>query len=79
MTGTTTGGLKAAKKNKKKDPDFYRKIGSKASHPGTGGFACQMVGADGLTGSERASKVGAIGGAKSRRSKHKRLKVAVLE
>ena len=32
-----------------------------ASHPGTGGFASEKVGKDGLTGRERARKYGAIG------------------
>ena len=30
MAGTKAGGLKAAKKNLAKDPDFYRKIALKA-------------------------------------------------
>lgn len=34
-----------------------------------GGFASDVVGADGLTGRERARKVGVIGGRKSRRTK----------
>ena len=39
MTGTKAGGLKAAIKNLKKDPDFYKKIGAKGGKRGhTGGF-----------------------------------------
>lgn len=39
MTGTRSGGLKAAIKNLKKDPDFYKKIGAKGGKCGhTGGF-----------------------------------------
>ena len=38
-----------------------------ASHPGTGGFASEKVGKDGLTGRERARKYGAIGGHISKR------------
>lgn len=40
MAGTRTGGLKAAARNKAKDPDFYAKIGAIGGKNGrTGGFA----------------------------------------
>lgn len=40
MSGTKAGGLKAAAANLERDPDFYRKIGSKGGKAGhTGGFA----------------------------------------
>lgn len=60
MAGTKIGGLKAKKKNLEKDPDHYKRIGAiggKASN--TGGFAANR---------ELASKVGRIGGKKSRRN-----------
>ena len=63
MAGTAQGGRIAAEKNKKKDPDFYKRIGAmggRASH--TGGFAA------GRAGRKRASVYGAIGGSKSRRT-----------
>ena len=68
MAGTITGGRKAAAKNLARDPDFYRRIGSKGGSNGTtGGFASTVIGDDGLTGRERAKVVGAIGGTRSRR------------
>jgi hypothetical protein len=71
MAGTKEGGKNAAKTNKEKyGEDFYSKIGSKGGSNGhTGGFASNVVGQDGLTGKERAIKVGAIGGTISKRSK----------
>ena len=40
MAGTKIGGLRAAATNKKRDPDFYKKIGSAGGKKGTtGGFA----------------------------------------
>lgn len=39
MAGTKAGGLKAAQKNKERDPDFYAKIGAIGGRKGkTGGF-----------------------------------------
>ena len=77
MSGTRDGGLKAAETNKKRHgAEYYAKIGAKGGKAGnTGGFASDVVGKDGLTGRERAKKVGAIGGKKSRRgpSKHPHL------
>ena len=73
MGGTRAGGLKAAETNKNKyGKNFYAEIGRKGGHNGTtGGFASDKVGKDGLTGWERATKVGAIGGKKSKRGKAK--------
>lgn len=69
MAGTLEGGIKAAAKNKSKyGKDFYARIGQMGGKIGrTGGFASKVVGADGLTGRQRASTAGAIGGRKSRR------------
>ncbi len=68
MAGNKIGGMKARNTTYAKfGKDFYRNIGKMASHPGTGGFASEKVGKDGLTGRERARKYGAIGGRKSRR------------
>lgn len=69
MSGTKTGGQKAAEENKRKyGSDFYARIGRKGGRNGhTGGWASETVGKDGLTGYERAKKYGAIGGAKSKR------------
>ena len=62
MAGTAAGGRLAAEKNKKRDPDFYKKIGARGGRAGhTGGFAA------GNAGRKRASVYGAIGGSKSRR------------
>ena len=72
MTGTREGARKVANTIKEHDPDFYRKIGAKGGRNGnTGGFASYVRGKDGLTGYERAVKVGRIGGMKSRRGKAK--------
>lgn len=70
MAGTAIGGAKAAQTNKKKyGNDFYKRIGQSGGKKGnTGGFASDVVGKDGLTGRERASKVGVLGGKKSRRT-----------
>lgn len=65
MSGTKEGGKKAAQTNLlKHGKDFYREIGRKGGKKGhTGGFyGC----------SEFASKMGAIGGAKSKRGKTKK-------
>ena len=68
MAGTSKGGKLAAVKNLARDPDFYRRIGAKGGRNGNkGGFASTERGADGLTGPQRASVVGKIGGAASRR------------
>lgn len=65
MTGTRTGGLKAAAKNLTSNPDFYKIIGAKGGKNGTtGGFAANP---------ELAAIAGAKGGTISRRGKGKRL------
>lgn len=61
MSGTPESGRKARDKNLANDPDFYKKIGKKggaAEHSLPGGFGSAKVGADGLTGRQRAGKVG---------------------
>ncbi len=61
MAGTKAGGLKAAAKNKAKDPNFYARIGAKGGKNGvTGGFAANP---------ELARIAGAKGGRISRRRK----------
>lgn len=61
MAGTKAGGLKAAKKNLARDPQFYAKIGAKGGKNGkTGGFAANP---------ELARIAGAKGGRISRRRK----------
>lgn len=69
MVGTLKGGLKAAKTNKELyGEDFYAKIGKRGGKISrTGGFASTKVGADGLTGIERARVAGAKGGRISKR------------
>ena len=71
MAGTTNGGRAAAETNKRKHgADFYARIGAMGGQRGrTGGFASDKVGPDGLTGRQRAAKVGAVGGRISRRAK----------
>ena len=61
MAGTKAGGIKAAKKNLARDPQFYAKIGAKGGKNGkTGGFAANP---------ELARIAGAKGGRISRRRK----------
>ena len=63
MAGNREGGLKAAAKNKARDPDFYARIGRKGGKAGhTGGFAANR---------ELASEAGKIGGRISKRGKSK--------
>lgn len=71
MAGNRTGGLKAAATIKKlKGQDFYKNIGRLGGTRSTnGGFASNKVGKDGLTGRQRAAKVGTEGGRRSKRSK----------
>lgn len=75
MAGTKQGGKKAATTNiARHGKDFYSKIGKKGGASGnTGGFASDVVGKDGLTGRERASKAGRLGGLKSKRPKQKKI------
>ena len=45
MAGTAAGGRLAAAKNKKRDPDFYKRIGAMGGRAGhTGGFAAGEAG-----------------------------------
>lgn len=69
MAGTKDGGRRAAATNKERHgKDFYARIGSRGGKNGhTGGFASDVVGKDGLTGTQRAKIAGAIGGRKSKR------------
>lgn len=61
MAGNRIGGAKAAAANKKKDPDFYRKIGRLGGIAGnTGGFASSH---------ELAVSAGRKGGLSSKRGK----------
>ena len=67
ISGTVTGGRKAALTNKLRHGDnFYKRIGREGGQRScNGGFASDKVGGDGLTGRERAKIVGAKGGKKS--------------
>jgi general stress protein YciG len=69
VAGTKEGGKKAAATNKSKYGNkFYANIGRKGGSNGhTGGFASDEVGADGLTGQQRAKIAGAKGGKISKR------------
>lgn len=69
VAGTKIGGLRARQTNiAKYGEDFYKLIGSKGGRNGhTGGFYSNKVGADGLTGRQRARIAGAKGGRISRR------------
>lgn len=71
MAGTKAGGQRAALTNKARHgDDFYARIGKEGgSKSDTGGFASSVVGADGLTGRDRARIAGAKGGRISRRRK----------
>lgn len=73
MAGTKAGGKKTATTNiARHGKDFYSKIGKKGgASSNTGGFASDVVGKDGLTGRERASRAGRIGGLKSKRNRKK--------
>lgn len=68
MAGTKESAKKGRDTRLARDPDFYRNIGRKnAGIPKpTSGFGSQKIGKDGLTGEQRAKKVGSIGGRKSR-------------
>lgn len=67
MAGNAAGGRKARETNiKRHGANFYKNIaslGGKASN--TGGFKSEKVGADGLTGKQRAKIAGSVGGLNS--------------
>jgi uncharacterized protein len=73
VSGSIEGGFKAYETNKQRyGADYMRRIGAIGGRRGhSGGFASDTVGADGLTGKERASIAGAKGGRISRRTKAK--------
>lgn len=75
LAGTKQGGKKTAQTNlARHGKDFYSRIGKKGGASGnTGGFASDVVGKDGLTGRERASRAGRIGGLKSKRNRKKEI------
>jgi hypothetical protein len=68
-SGTKAGGIACRDTNYKKyGRDFYKRIGKEGGKNGhTGGFASTEMGEDGLTGRDRASIVGRVGGSKSSR------------
>lgn len=70
MVGTKAGSIKAVATIKAKHgKDFWKRIGASGGRAsGTGGFASNVVGADGLTGRQRASIAGKIGGSRSTRA-----------
>lgn len=69
ISGTKIGGLRAANTMKKRyGEDIYVMIGTAGGTKSRGGgFASNKIGADGMTGKERAIAVGSKGGKKSRR------------
>lgn len=73
LAGTKQGGKKTATTNiARHGKDFYSRIGKKGgASSNTGGFASDVIGKDGLTGRERASRAGRIGGLKSKRNRKK--------
>ena len=75
MTGTKEGARKAQQTTKQRHgEDFFKRIGQKGGRV-TGkasGFASDKVGADGLTGIERARIAGKKGGSISRRGASKK-------
>lgn len=69
MGQTKAGAVKARQKIiELYGKDYYSKIGKKGGSNGTtGGFASDKLGKDGLTGKQRASVAGRIGGINSTR------------
>lgn len=69
MAGNKLGAAKARQKViELYGKDFYKKIGHKGGSNGTtGGFASDKLDKDGLTGKQRASVAGRIGGINSTR------------
>jgi general stress protein YciG len=67
MAGTKIGGVKAAQKNKERDPDFYKKIGRKGGSVATDlpkGFAYSAA-----NGYDWHKEAGRRGGTISRKRK----------
>ena len=73
MAGTKAGAQKAKETIRQRHgEDFYARIGSRGGKNGTtGGFASEKVGADGLTGPERAKMFGYKNGPVTKRGKAK--------
>lgn len=71
MSGTVSGGQKAAATNKQRyGKNFYGDIGRKGGKISRGGgFGSSYIGEDGLSGHERAVEAGRKGGKASRRPK----------
>ena len=71
MANNKQGAKKAAKTNRERHgEDFYSRIGKIGGQNGnTGGFASEMVDESGMTGQQRATHYGRIGGKKSKRGK----------
>lgn len=71
MAGSKAGGKKASETNKQRyGEDFYRQIGALGgSKSNNGGFGSDVIGADGLTGKERARIAGHKGGKVSKRGR----------
>lgn len=69
MSGTLSGGRKAAATNRRRHgADYYTRIGRLVKHRGAGGFGSEKIGKDGLTGSQRARIAGRKGGLMSPRT-----------
>lgn len=69
MAGTTEGGKKAAKTNKKRyGKAFYSKIGREGGkrHNPNSGFGSRQIDENGLDGPARASFYGRMGGSKNK-------------
>lgn len=76
MPGNRVGGLKTARKNLAKDPDFYRKLGKLGGKKSRGGGFAYVDEDGNEIGKVRAAVYGKIGGTKSRRSGVKNAKNA---
>lgn len=72
MAGNKEGGKKTAQRIKELyGDDFYSRMGKVGGSKGrTGGFASEKIGPDGLTGRQRASLAGSIGGQTSKRNRN---------
>lgn len=71
IIGATGGKLAGLVNKERHGSDYYSRIGKIGGQRGRGGgFASEVIGKDGLTGSERAREAGRLGGLKSRRRKN---------